>query len=80
MLVAASLIFLVSFGLVHWIAFQTRRRSSQRPPFCAPFFPLVPVCGGIACAALALFQSIAVPAAGYDSSGTLVMTQKAALG
>ncbi len=61
---AASLIFLVSFGLVHWIAFQARRRSNQRPPFCTPFFPLVPVCGGIACAALALFQSIAVPAAG----------------
>ncbi|ETW96116.1 MAG: hypothetical protein ETSY1_27860 [Candidatus Entotheonella factor] len=65
---AASLIFLVSFALVHWIAFQARSRSRQPPPFRTPFFPLVPICGGIACLALALFQGIAVPAAGLLAS------------
>jgi amino acid transporter len=65
---AASLIFLVSFALVHWIAFQARRRSSQQPPFCVPFFPLAPIGGGIACIALALFQGIAVPTAGLLAS------------
>ncbi len=65
---AASLIFLVSFALVHWIAFQARRRSDRVLPFRTPFFPLVPVCGGIACIALALFQGIAVPTAGLLAS------------
>ena len=74
---AASLIFLVSFALVHWIAFQARRRSTQPPPFRTPFFPLVPVCGGMACIALALFQGVAVPAAGllaaiWLGAGTLL--------
>jgi APA family basic amino acid/polyamine antiporter len=65
---AASLIFLVSFALVHWIAFQARRRSGRRPPFRTPLFPLVPICGGTACIALALFQGIAVPTAGLLAS------------
>jgi amino acid transporter len=60
---AASLIFLVSFGLVHWMAFLSRRRSVDSP-WKSPLYPLVPVVGGIACMALALFQAIAVPAAG----------------
>ncbi len=44
--------------------------SPQPPatPFRTPFFPLVPVCGGIACLALALFQGIAVPMAGLLAS------------
>jgi amino acid transporter len=61
---AASLIFLVSFALVHWTSFLARRRARVASPFQTPFFPLVPVVGGVACAALALFQAIAVPAAG----------------
>jgi len=65
---AASLIFLMSFALVHWIALQARRRSSQPPPFRTPWFPLVPICGGIACIALAIFQAIAVPTAGLLAS------------
>ena len=62
---AASLIFLVTFALAHWIAILVRQRSFRRPPpFRAPLFPLIPIVGGIACLGLAVFQGIAVPAAG----------------
>ena len=62
---AASLIFLITFALVHWISVLVRLRSTSRPPlFKAPWFPLTPVFGGTACLGLALFQGIAVPAAG----------------
>ncbi|MCZ7680856.1 MAG: hypothetical protein M5U28_19590 [Sandaracinaceae bacterium] len=53
----------MSFALVHWTAFLSRKRSVDSP-FKTPLFPLVPVVGGVACAALAVFQAIAVPAAG----------------
>ena len=61
---AASLIFLISFALTHWTALLTRRRSRTPPPFRVPFYPLVPVVGGLACAALAIFQAVTVPSAG----------------
>ena len=62
---AASLIFLVTFALAHWIAILVRQRSGRRPaPFRVPLFPLVPVVGGLACVGLAAFQGIAVPRAG----------------
>lgn len=61
---AASLIFLLSFALVHGTAYLARRRAPEAPPFCTPAFPLVPVTGGLACGALALYQAAAVPAAG----------------
>jgi amino acid transporter len=61
---AAGLIFLVSFALVHWIGFLARRRSRTAPPFRAPWFPAVPIVGGVACAALAVFQAVSVPSAG----------------
>jgi amino acid transporter/nucleotide-binding universal stress UspA family protein len=62
---AASLIFLLSFALVHWLAILVRQRSAQRPPpFRVPWFPALPVVGGFACLALAIFQGLAVPAAG----------------
>ena len=62
---AASLIFLISFSLAHWIAVLVRQRSVQQPPpFRAPLFPLVPVFGGLACIGLAVFQGVAVPSAG----------------
>jgi len=61
---AASLIFLVCFALVHWIGFLARRRSRTSPPFRTPWFPAVPVVGGLACAALALYQAVAEPSAG----------------
>ncbi len=61
---AASLIFLISFALAHWTALLARRRARTPPPFRAPLFPLVPVLGGLACAALAVFQAVVVPSAG----------------
>jgi amino acid transporter len=61
---AASLIFLVCFALVHWIGLLARKRSRASPPFRTPLFPLVPIVGGLACAALAAFQAVSVPSAG----------------
>jgi APA family basic amino acid/polyamine antiporter len=62
---AASLIFLITFALAHWITFLVRQRSARRPPpFRTPLFPAVPIIGGLACLGLAVFQGIAVPAAG----------------
>ncbi|TWT73943.1 amino acid permease [Allorhodopirellula solitaria] len=62
---ASSLIFLVTFAIAHGLAMLVRRRSLSRPPFQSPAYPLVPIVGGLACLALATFQGIAVPAAGY---------------
>jgi amino acid transporter len=62
---AASLIFLVSFALAHGTGYLARRRAGDvRAPFRTPWFPLVPGLGGICCAALAIYQGFAVPAAG----------------
>lgn len=61
---AASLIFLISFALVHWTALLARRRAKIPSPFRVPLFPLVPVVGGLACASLAVFQAVMVPSAG----------------
>jgi APA family basic amino acid/polyamine antiporter len=62
---ASSLIFLITFALAHWIAILVRQRSQQQPPpFRSPLFPAVPVVGGFACAALAIYQGVAVPSAG----------------
>jgi hypothetical protein len=60
----ASLIFLGSFALAHGIAYLARKRATTASPYQTPAFPLVPALGGVACIALALFQSVAVPAAG----------------
>lgn len=63
---AASLIFLMSFALTHGTSVLARLRSEkvETNNYRTPWFPLVPVSGGIACASLALFQAFAVPAAG----------------
>jgi nucleotide-binding universal stress UspA family protein len=61
---AASLIFLISFALVHWTNLLARLRSPVEAPFRTPWFPAVPVIGGLACGILALYQAVAVPAAG----------------
>ncbi|MBT3605619.1 MAG: amino acid permease, partial [Candidatus Latescibacteria bacterium] len=62
---AASLIFLISFALTHWTSILARlRRKVRDDSFQTPFFPLVPVVGGLCCAGLAVFQAISVPAAG----------------
>ena len=62
---ASSLVFLLSFALVHGTAILARRRGRERPGvFRTPWFPAVPITGGLACAGLAIFQSAAVPSAG----------------
>ncbi|SMP51453.1 Amino acid transporter [Neorhodopirellula lusitana] len=62
---ASSLIFLVTFAIAHVLAMLVRQRSKDNPPpFRSPAYPLVPVVGGLACLGLAIFQGIAVPAAG----------------
>ncbi|MFH1999686.1 MAG: amino acid permease, partial [Planctomycetota bacterium] len=62
---AASLIFLITFALAHWIAILVRKRSVKHPPpFRTPLFPAVPIVGGLSCIALAIYQGISVPSAG----------------
>jgi APA family basic amino acid/polyamine antiporter len=63
---AASLIFLVSFALAHLTSLLARRRrpSAYTSGFRTPLFPAVQWIGGVACASLAVFQAVAVPAAG----------------
>jgi len=69
---ASSLIFLVTFALAHGIAILARRRRRTPPPFRVPFFPAVPVTGGVLCGVLALFQGVAVPEAGVIAVSWLV--------
>ncbi len=61
---AASLIFLISFALVHWTSLLARKRSRVPAPFRTPYFPAVQLVGGLACALLAAYQAVAVPGAG----------------
>ncbi len=61
---AASLIFLITFAMAHWLAVLVRRRSVIQPPFQTPWYPAVPVIGGTACVALAVFQGLVVASAG----------------
>ena len=60
----SSLIFLASFALAHGITYLARKRVGASAAFRTPAFPLIPALGGAACIALALFQALAVPAAG----------------
>ena len=60
----SGLIFLLSFGLAHGIAYLVRKRVGGGSPFQTPAFPLIPAVGGITCLALGLFQALAVPSAG----------------
>ena len=55
---AASLIFLVSFAMVHWISILAARRSGETRLSWIPFV------GAALCLSLAVFQALAVPAAG----------------
>ncbi len=61
---AGSLIFLGCFALTHVIGYLARRRAGRPSRFATPWFPAVPFIGGAACVAIALYQSVAVPAAG----------------
>jgi len=60
----SGLIFLMSFTVVHGIAYLARTRAGVDGPFQAPAFPMIPAVGGAACLALGLFQAFAVPSAG----------------
>jgi amino acid transporter len=55
---AASLIFLISFAMVHWAADLAGRRSGRRHP------AILPRLGAALCLSLAVFQAFAVPNAG----------------
>lgn len=61
---AASLIFLLSFALTHWMCLLRRWRSVGGGEFRVPWFPALPALGAMACMGLALFQGSTVPAAG----------------
>ncbi|MEJ2165300.1 MAG: amino acid permease [Desulfobacterales bacterium] len=62
---AASLIFLVSFALIQWIAILARMRvGAKNLPFRTPWFPVTQIGGACACIALAVYQGIQVPLAG----------------
>lgn len=70
---AASLIFLITFSLAQWIAIVARkRRKAATGSFLMPFYPYLPVFGIAACLGLAVFQGIAVPAAGLIAVAWLV--------
>ena len=61
---AASLVFLLGFSLAHLTCFLARVRGvAKQDSYRTPFFPLVPVLGGVACISLAVFQGIVVPGA-----------------
>ena len=63
---AASLVFLLSFAIAHGTNILAHTRGGvSRAAFRVPWFPTVPVVGGAACLALAAFQGLAVPAAGW---------------
>ena len=64
---AASLIFLLAFALTHLTTYLARKRGGPRlleGAYQTPWFPLVPIVGGLACAGLAVYQAIVVPDAG----------------
>jgi APA family basic amino acid/polyamine antiporter len=63
---AASLIFLVSFALTQWTAILARLRvGAKNLPFRTPWFPGTQIVGACACIALAVYQGIQVPLAGF---------------
>ena len=67
---AASLIFLISFTLAHVMTLLARRRGgTEHAAYRTPWFPVIPVLGGIACGGLAVFQAAAVP----DSAGIVAI-------
>jgi basic amino acid/polyamine antiporter, APA family len=55
---ASSLIFLITFALAHLIMILMRNRGyKESETFRAPYFPVLPIVGMIACIGLALFQA-----------------------
>ncbi|MCC5933090.1 MAG: amino acid permease [Balneolales bacterium] len=71
---ASSLIFLITFALGNIIMMLMRTRTfTKSETFRVPFFPYLPIIGMLACFGLALFQAVAVPAAGIISLIWLVL-------
>lgn len=67
---AASLIFLLSFALTHVTTYLARvRGTASNATYRTPWFPFVPVAGGLACAGLGIFQAIVVP----DAAGIVII-------
>ncbi len=65
---ASSLIFLITFALAHLVMMLMRkRRFAKAETFNVPWYPVLPILGMVACLGLALFQAVAVPAAGIIS-------------
>ena len=62
---AGSLAFLASFSLAHLTCYLARTRGiAEQNGYLTPFFPIIPVLGGVICIALAVFQAVMVPSAG----------------
>lgn len=62
---AASLVFLISFALVHVTNILARLRGGlEQAALHRMKFPLIPLLGAIFCGSLVIFQGISVPAAG----------------
>jgi len=71
---ASSLIFLLTFALAHVIALlASHRLAPGRRKRSAVRSMTMPVIGGLACAALAIFQGVSVPAAGLIALAWLVI-------
>ncbi|MHC4817195.1 MAG: amino acid permease [Planctomycetota bacterium] len=60
---AASLIFLLSFGLANTAGLLVRARVGARAGFQAPLYPLLPLVGIVACLGLAIFGIALEPVA-----------------
>jgi amino acid transporter len=60
---SASLLFLLTFALVNFSAYQIRSAGQVELIWKAPFFPLFPILGILTCIAIALYQLIAQPMA-----------------
>ena len=69
----ASLVFLVSFALAHGTTLLARRRGGPVEGVPLARLPVLPVAGGLACAALAVYQGLAEPASGALGLGWLLL-------
>jgi amino acid transporter len=71
---AASLVFLISFALVHVTNILARLRGGlEKAIFHKSKFPVIPILGIIFCGSLIIFQGISVPAASKTVSIWLVI-------
>jgi len=69
---AASLIFLVTFALANLTCIMARKRKPDHHGFRTPAWPVLPALGLVACAGLAIFQGVVVPAAGLITGSWFV--------